>query len=55
MPLGSTQYPVSTIGHSNHSPEEFVDLLALHSVDELIDVRSSPSSRYLPYFNYAFK
>lgn len=52
MPLGSTQYPVSTIGHSNHSPEEFVDLLALHSVDELIDVRSSPSSRYLPYFNY---
>ena len=50
--MGSTQYPVSTIGHSNHSPEEFVDLLALHSVDELIDVRSSPSSRYLPYFNY---
>lgn len=50
--MGSTQYPVSTIGHSNHSPEAFVDLLALHSVDELIDVRSSPSSRYLPYFNY---
>ena len=50
--MGSTQYPVFTIGHSNHSPESFVELLAQHGVDEVIDVRSSPSSRYLPHFNH---
>ena len=50
--MGSTQYPVFTIGHSNHSPEAFVELLAQHEVDEVIDVRSSPSSRYLPHFNH---
>lgn len=50
--MGSTQYPVFTIGHSNHSPEAFVELLAQHGVDEVIDVRSSPSSRYLPHFNH---
>lgn len=50
--MGSTQYPVFTIGHSNHSPEAFVELLSQHEVDEVIDVRSSPSSAYLPYFNY---
>lgn len=50
--MGSTQYPVFTIGHSNHSPETFVELLTQHGVNEVVDVRSSPSSRYLPHFNY---
>ena len=50
--MGSTQYPVFTIGHSNHSPETFLELLSRHSVEEIVDVRSSPQSRYTPQFNY---
>jgi uncharacterized protein (DUF488 family) len=42
-----------TIGHSNHSIETFVQLLLLHGVTALADVRSHPYSRYLPHFNQA--
>ena len=48
----ATQYPVYTIGHSNHSPETFLALLREHCVDEVMDVRSSPASRYYPQFNH---
>lgn len=34
-----------TIGHSNHSPEKFLDLLKEHDIRTLVDVRSWPSSR----------
>ena len=51
-PLNSVQHPVYTIGHSNHSFGEFLALLRNHRVDEVVDVRSSPSSRYTPQFNY---
>jgi uncharacterized protein (DUF488 family) len=44
-------YPLFTIGHSNHSPDQFVDLLLQHNVTALADVRSAPYSRYLPHFN----
>jgi len=40
-----------TIGHSNHSPEKFLDLLKEHDIRTLVDVRSWPSSRRLPHFN----
>ncbi len=40
-----------TIGHSIHSVERFVDLLKMHGVTALCDVRSSPYSRYTPQFN----
>lgn len=40
-----------TIGHSNHSLEVFLDLLTRHQMDLLIDVRSSPYSRYASQFN----
>jgi uncharacterized protein (DUF488 family) len=40
-----------TIGHSNHGIETFVQLLLLHGVTALADVRSHPYSRYLPHFN----
>jgi uncharacterized protein (DUF488 family) len=40
-----------TIGHSIHSVERFVDLLKMHGVNALCDVRSSPYSRYTPQFN----
>ncbi len=41
-----------TLGHSNHSPETFLALLRKHGVDEIVDVRSSPTSRYNPQFSY---
>lgn len=42
---------VFTIGHSNHSFEEFLSLLVRHGVDMLADVRSAPYSRFAPHFN----
>ncbi len=50
--MAITQFPVFTVGHSNHSPEEFIKLLLRHNVDEVADVRSSPYSRYTPHFNH---
>ena len=47
-----TQYPVFTIGHSNHSPKDFLALLQKHAVDVVADVRSAPYSRYTPHFNH---
>jgi len=40
-----------TIGHSNHSWERFLELLRLHRIEALGDVRSSPYSTRLPQFN----
>jgi uncharacterized protein (DUF488 family) len=39
-----------TIGHSNHSAEEFLNLLRAHAIEVLVDVRSQPVSRYCPQF-----
>jgi len=39
-----------TIGHSNRSFEEFLELLRAHGVDQVIDVRSIPKSRHNPQF-----
>ena len=50
--MSATQYPVFTIGHSNHSWEEFIKLLLRHCIDEVVDVRSSPYSRYAAHFNH---
>ena len=49
--LSRTQYPVLTVGHSNHSPGAFLALLREHGVDEVADVRSAPYSRYTSQFN----
>lgn len=40
-----------TIGHSNHTLERFMELLAAHSITAVGDVRSSPYSRYNPQYN----
>ncbi len=40
-----------TIGHSNHTTEQFVALLKSHQVSVVADVRSAPYSRYCPHFN----
>ena len=52
--MSKTQYPVFTIGHSNHSLECFIELLQAHEVNEVVDVRSAPYSSYTPHFNHDF-
>ena len=40
-----------TIGHSNHSLEKFLELLQLHKITIIADIRSVPQSRFSPQFN----
>ena len=49
----ATEFPVLTIGHSNHSLSDFTALLQAHNVTTVADVRTSPHSRYTPHFNHA--
>ena len=46
--MNSTVY---TIGHSNHSPETFVQLLTEARIEVLVDVRSNPGSPWVSYAN----
>lgn len=41
---------IYTIGHSTHSIEKFISLLKRHSISSVVDVRSSPYSRF-EHFN----
>src|SRR5262245_13835185 len=40
-----------TIGHSTHSIDEFLALLASHGIRVLADIRRFPGSKRLPQFN----
>lgn len=40
-----------TIGHSQHTPEYFMHLLKRHGVNYVLDVRSTPYSKYAEQFN----
>jgi uncharacterized protein (DUF488 family) len=42
---------ILTVGHSTHSIETFLELLAAHGVEQLIDVRTIPRSRRNPQYN----
>ena len=42
---------VFTIGHSRHSFDTFAGLLKKHAIQVLIDARSRPQSRWVPWFN----
>lgn len=42
---------VYTIGHSTRSLEEFIKILQVYSVMEVIDIRTVPQSRHNPQFN----
>lgn len=42
---------IYTIGHSNHTRERFSELLKQYGIELLVDVRSSPYSRYNVQFN----
>jgi uncharacterized protein (DUF488 family) len=41
---------VWTVGHSNRSTEDLIDLLAPHGIELLVDVRRFPGSRRHPQF-----
>lgn len=40
-----------TIGHSTHPLEEFIALLKAHEITYVVDIRSLPRSRRMPWFN----
>ena len=40
-----------TVGHSNHTIEAWLALLQKHAVEVVVDVRSSPYSKYVPQFD----
>ena len=40
-----------TIGHTNHSQEEFLQLLRANNITYLLDVRSTPFSQFTSQFN----
>ena len=40
-----------TIGHSNHDLEHFFELLKMHAITAIGDVRSSPYSKFNPQYN----
>lgn len=50
--MTSTENPIFTLGHSNHPRGLFNRLLLQHGIDEVVDVRSAPYSRYTPHFNH---
>ena len=50
--MSATQYRILTVGHSNHKADVFLQLLVRHGVDEVVDVRSAPYSRYASQFNH---
>ena len=45
---------IYTIGHSNHKIEDFLSLLKMHSINCIVDVRSTPYSHYNTQFNREF-
>ncbi|SFV33654.1 DUF488 domain-containing protein [Thermoflavifilum thermophilum] len=42
---------IFTIGHSVHPIDEFMALLKSHYIQLLVDIRSFPGSRFVPWFN----
>ena len=42
---------IFSIGHGNREFEDFIKLLQTYNIEYLIDVRSSPYSKFSPTFN----
>ncbi len=42
---------IYTIGHSNITQESFIEILKLFRIQIVVDVRSTPYSKYVPHFN----
>jgi uncharacterized protein (DUF488 family) len=51
MSRASASLPVFTIGHSNRTLAEFVELLRAGDVQEVVDIRRIPRSRANPGYN----
>jgi len=49
--VNSESLIIFSIGHSNQPIETFLALLRQHEIQVLVDVRSSPYSKYVPHFN----
>ena len=43
--------PIYTIGHSHHEPDDFAALLRQYQISLLVDIRTTPYSRWAPQFN----
>ncbi len=43
---------IYTIGHSTRSLEDFLSILKRYEINELVDIRTIPKSRYNPQFNF---
>jgi hypothetical protein len=43
--------PILTVGHSNRSLSDFLDILRSAEIQTLIDIRRFPASRRHPHFN----
>lgn len=41
---------IYTIGHSTHPIDEFIEMLKARKIEQLVDVRTIPKSRYNPQF-----
>lgn len=50
-PGGAVERTVFTVGHSNHSMDDFLALLAGRGIGAVEDVRSAPYSRFAPRFD----
>jgi uncharacterized protein (DUF488 family) len=44
-------HTIFTIGHSTRRLEDFIDLLDVHGIKQLVDIRSMPRSRRHPHFS----
>jgi len=42
---------VFTVGHSRHSADRFLAILRAHAIDQVVDVRSQPCSKWAPHFD----
>lgn len=42
---------ILTVGHSTRTTEIFIEMLQVHGVKQLVDVRTIPRSRHNPQFN----
>lgn len=42
---------IFSIGHSNRSIEQFLELLKTHQIERVVDIRTIPKSRHNPQFN----
>lgn len=48
---GQTEHIIYTIGHSNHSADEFLAMLQSFEIQLVADIRGLPGSRKYPHFN----